>query len=74
MTKITVNKSEFLSFLSVFTKGLPDLRIEVSGKDLWTGYSPMHTMPEASLGMAVLSSEMVLAGLKRKLPFHGQQA
>jgi len=34
MTKITVNKSEFLSFLSVFTKGLPDLRIEVSGTRL----------------------------------------
>tara|TARA_R110000803_G_scaffold33261_2_gene72899 strand:- start:683 stop:1435 length:753 start_codon:yes stop_codon:yes gene_type:complete len=31
MTKITVNKSEFLSFLSVFTKGVPDLRLDCAG-------------------------------------------
>ena len=34
MTKITVNKSDFLSFLSPFTKGLPDLRMEASGTRL----------------------------------------
>ena len=31
MTKITVNKSEFISFLSVFTKGVPDLRLDCAG-------------------------------------------
>ena len=31
MTKITVNKSEFVSFLSVFTKGVPDLRLDCAG-------------------------------------------
>ena len=30
MTKITVKKSDFMSFLSTFTKGLPDLRLVVS--------------------------------------------
>jgi len=31
MTKITVNKNEFLSFLSSFTKGVPDLRLDCAG-------------------------------------------
>ena len=71
MTKITVNKSEFVSFLSSFTKGIPDLRLDCAGSRITVevAYASFYLRKYFLTGQVNEEGAIHIADLEKALKF-----
>ena len=71
MTKVTVNRSEFVSFLTSFTKGVPDLRLECAGSRITVevAYASFYLRKYFLAGEVIEEGALHIADLEKALKF-----